>query len=54
MANSFPVSLNDWTANEVIKSAWADSIEEKLGIKLNDFIAISLKAMQGVSSELGL
>ena len=28
--------------------------EEKLGIKLNDFIAISLKAMQGVSSELGL
>jgi uncharacterized protein len=28
--------------------------EEKLGIKLNDFITISLKAMQGISSELGL
>lgn len=28
--------------------------EEKLGIKLPDFIAISLKAMQEISSELGL
>jgi len=28
--------------------------EEKLGIKLPDFIAISLKAMQSISGELGL
>jgi predicted hydrolase (HD superfamily) len=28
--------------------------EEKLGIKLNDFIAISLKAMQNISEDLGL
>ena len=28
--------------------------EEKLGIKLNDFIAISLRAMQNVSKDLGL
>ena len=28
--------------------------EEKLGIKLSDFIAITLSAMQGISSELGL
>ena len=28
--------------------------EEKLGIKLNDFIQIALTAMQGISKELGL
>lgn len=28
--------------------------EEKLGIKLNDFIAIALKAMQNISKDLGL
>lgn len=28
--------------------------EKELGIPLNDFIAIALKAMQGISSELGL
>lgn len=28
--------------------------EEKLGIKLDDFIEFSLKAMQGISDELGL
>lgn len=28
--------------------------EEKLGIKLSDFVAISLKAMQSISGELGL
>lgn len=28
--------------------------EEKLGIKLNDFIAINLKAMQGIHEQLGI
>jgi putative nucleotidyltransferase with HDIG domain len=31
-----------------------EKCEEKLGIKLNDFIAVTLKAMQAISSDLGL
>ena len=31
-----------------------DKCEEKLGIKRENFIAIALKAMQGISDELGL
>jgi hypothetical protein len=37
-----------------VKREQIGQCEEKLGIKLNDFIATALKAMQGISSELGL
>lgn len=37
-----------------VKREQIEMCEEKLGIKLPDFIAIALKAMQGISSELGL
>ena len=37
-----------------VKREQIEMCEEKLGIKLNDFVSITLKAMQGVSSELGL
>ena len=37
-----------------VKREQIERCEEKLGIKLPDFIAISLKAMQSISGELGL
>jgi uncharacterized protein len=37
-----------------VKREQITECEEKLGIKLNDFIAIALNAMQTISSELGL
>ena len=37
-----------------VKREQIEMCEEKLGIKLPDFIAIALDAMQGISSELGL
>ncbi len=37
-----------------VKREQIEMCEEKLGIKLNDFIQIALSAMQGISSELGL
>ena len=32
MANSFPTTKNTWVANDLIESAWANSIEDVLGI----------------------
>lgn len=37
-----------------VKREQIEMCEEKLGIKLNDFIAINLKAMQNISKDLGL
>jgi predicted hydrolase (HD superfamily) len=37
-----------------VKREQIEMCEEKLGIKLNDFIQISLTAMQGISKDLGL
>jgi putative nucleotidyltransferase with HDIG domain len=37
-----------------VKREQIEMCEEKLGIKLNDFIAIALKAMQNISEDLGL
>ena len=54
MANTFPTALNDWTANEVIESAWADSIEEKLGINSSsDATSIDYLLKNVLSSDPG-
>lgn len=37
-----------------VKREQIEMCEEKLGIKLNDFIQIALTAMQGISDDLGL
>ena len=41
MANVFPTTLNDFSSGDVIESAWADSIEDKLGID-NSAVATSI------------
>lgn len=49
--------LSKWNKKEFAKGVNRDQIalcEEKLDIKLSDFIEITLKAMQGISSDLGL
>lgn len=49
--------LRKWNKKGFAKGVNRDNIalcEEKLGIKLNDFVAITLKAMQENSDELGL
>ncbi len=49
--------LSKWKKLDFAKGVNRDQIglcEEKLGIKLNDFIQIILTSMQGISSELGL
>jgi putative nucleotidyltransferase with HDIG domain len=49
--------LSKWNKKDFAKGVERSNIEmceEKLGIKLNDFIAIVLSSMQSVSSELGL
>ena len=49
--------LSKWDSKSFaagVKREQIEMCEEKLGIKLPDFIAIALKAMQGISSELGL
>lgn len=49
--------LSKWPKKEFAKGVERERIElceEKLGIKLNEFIQISLTAMQGISDELGL
>ncbi|MGA2910255.1 MAG: HD domain-containing protein [Candidatus Microgenomates bacterium] len=49
--------LNKWKQKSFaagVKREQIEMCEGKLGIKLNDFIEITLKAMQGISSELGL
>jgi putative nucleotidyltransferase with HDIG domain len=48
--------LGKWNSKSFaagVKREQIEMCEEKLGIKLNDFIALALKAMQGISSELG-
>jgi putative nucleotidyltransferase with HDIG domain len=49
--------LSKWGKKDFAKGVERDHVElceEKLGIKLNDFIELTLKAMQSISSELGL
>lgn len=49
--------MNKWDKKQFAAGAKREQIarcEEKLGIKLIDFIQIALTAMQGVSKELGL
>ncbi|NMC36208.1 HDIG domain-containing protein [Candidatus Beckwithbacteria bacterium] len=49
--------LKKWGKKDFAKGALRENIdfcEPKLGIKREDFIAICLKAMQGISNELGL
>ncbi|MCJ7740050.1 HDIG domain-containing protein [Candidatus Microgenomates bacterium] len=49
--------MKKWSNKSFAAGASRDQIalcEEKLGIKLPDFIDIALKAMQGISGELGL
>jgi len=49
--------LSKWKKLDFAKGVNRDQIglcEEKLGIKLSDFIEIVLKSMQSISSELGL
>ncbi len=49
--------LKKWNKKDFAKRVERKNIElceEKLGIKLNDFIEIVLKSMQSISSELGL
>lgn len=49
--------LSKWKKLDFAKGVNRDQIglcEEKLGIKLNEFIEIVLKSMQSISSELGL
>ena len=49
--------LNKWKQKSFAGGVDREQIakcEEKLGIKLNDFIQIALRAMQGISSDLGL
>lgn len=49
--------LSKWTKKDFAKGVERENIElceEKLGIKLPDFIQIVLKSMQSISSDLGL
>lgn len=49
--------LKKWDQKKFAAGAHREQIakcEEKLGIKLNDFIGIALTAMQGISKDLGL
>jgi len=49
--------LKKWSKKDFARGTKRENIamcEEELGIKLNDFIAICLKAMQGISKELEL
>ncbi len=49
--------LSKWNKKEFARGVERERIElceEKLGIKLDKFVEISLKAMQGISDELGL
>ena len=49
--------LSKWNSKSFaagVKREQIEMCEERLDIKLNDFIAIALNAMQGISSELGL
>lgn len=49
--------LKKWHKKDFAKGVERENIElceEKLGIKLNDFIDITLKSMQSISSDLGL
>ena len=49
--------LSKWSQKSFaagVKREQIEMCEEKLGIKLNDFIQIALTAMQGISKELGL
>lgn len=49
--------LNKWDKKQFaagVKREQIASCEEKLGIKLNDFIGKSLSAMQSISNDLGL
>jgi hypothetical protein len=41
MANQFPTTLNDWEPEETIESAWADSLEAKIGVD-NSAVVTSL------------
>jgi putative nucleotidyltransferase with HDIG domain len=49
--------LNKWNAKSFaagVDRKQIEMCEEKLGIKLNDFIGITLKAMQTIAPEIGL
>ncbi len=49
--------LKKWPQKAFAKGVHREQIElceEKLGIKLNDYVEICLKALQGISKELGL
>jgi predicted hydrolase (HD superfamily) len=49
--------LSDLTVENVLNGTRREDIimcEEKLGFPLSDFVTITLKAMQGISEELGL
>jgi len=49
--------LSKWNSKSFaagVKREQIEMCEEKLGVKLPDFIAIALKAMQGIAKELGL
>lgn len=49
--------LKKWPQKAFARGVHREQIElceEKLGIKLKDFISICLKAMQGISTDLGL
>ena len=49
--------LNKWSQKAFaagVKREQIEMCEEKLGIKLADFIGIALKAMQGIQEEVGL
>jgi putative nucleotidyltransferase with HDIG domain len=49
--------LSKWNKKDFAKGVERENIElceEKLGIKLNDFIQIVLTSMQGIAGELGL
>ncbi len=49
--------LSKWDSKSFaagVKREQIEMCEEKLGIKLNNFIAIALKAMQNISKDLGL
>ena len=53
MSNVFPTTLNDWSSGEVIESAWADSIEAKIGVD-GSAVATSLDYLiKNTSSKLG-
>jgi uncharacterized protein len=49
--------LKKWNKKDFARGTKRENIamcEEKLGIKLNDFIEICLKSMQGIDKDLGL